>query len=163
MVAGKLLVKRARKNGRVVERRRSPKRGTILEVFHELIYFTKVFPHPRLTLELVLVDVEEWRYPGRGRRRRSRPRDFQVEDQKLLAIHDRLLLRTAGDLCALIGCDLSVPFDTAELALRMGVDRWMAQRVAYSLREMGAVQQIAKRGNTRIYQRAASEHAARAG
>jgi hypothetical protein len=163
VVAGKLLVKRARKNGRVVERRRSPKRGSVLEVFHELVYFTKVFPHPRLTLELVLVDVEEWRYPGRGRRRRSRRGDFQVEDQKLLAIHDRVLLRTSDDLCTLAGCDLSVPFDTADLALRMGINRWVAQRVAYCLREMGAVQQVAKRGNTRIYQRVAANGAALAG
>jgi hypothetical protein len=163
IVAGKLLVKRARKNGRVVERRRSPKRGSVLDVFHELIYFTKVFPHPRLTLEIVLVDVEEWRYPGRGRRRRVRKGDFQVEDQKLVAIHDRQLLRTAGDLCLLAGCDLSTPFDTADLSRRLGVDRWVAQRVAYCLREMGAVQQIAKRGNTPIYQCVPADVAARAG
>ncbi len=163
IVAGKLLVKRARKNGRVVERRRSPKRGTVLDVFHELVYFTKVFPHPRLTLEIVLVDVEEWRYPGHGRRRRVRRGDFQVEDQKLLAIHDRQLLRTASDVCALADCELSTPFDTTDLARRLDVGRWVAQRVAYCLREMGAIRQIAKRGNTRVYQRTADDVSARAG
>jgi hypothetical protein len=162
VVVGKLLVKRSRKNGRIIERRRSPKRGTVLDVFHDLVYFTKVFPHPRLKLELVLVDVEEWRYPGNSRRRRRRRGDFQVEDQKLLQIHARQVLRTAGELCELVGCELTTPFDTSELARRLDIDRWVAQRVTYCLREMGAIQQVSKRGNTRIYQRLANEFAIRA-
>ena len=67
----------ARRGGKIVCRaRRSPKRGKLFDLFHELVYFTKVFPHPRLTIEAVLVDVEEHRYPGHGRRRRWRRNDF---------------------------------------------------------------------------------------
>ena len=44
----------------------------MLDLFEELVHFTRVFPHPRLTLEVVLVEIEEWRYPGHGRRRRWR-------------------------------------------------------------------------------------------
>lgn len=50
IVASKVLVKRQRKNGKVVERRQSPKRGKLLDIFDELVYFTRAFPHPRLTL-----------------------------------------------------------------------------------------------------------------
>src|SRR6266481_5436648 len=50
--------------GKVVARRRSPKQGTVLDVFEELVHFTRVFPHRRLTLEVVLVEIEEWRVPG---------------------------------------------------------------------------------------------------
>ena len=85
IVANKLLVKLDGRGGAELSRRRSPKRGTLLDVFDELVYFTRVFPHERLTLEVVLVDVEERRYPGRGKRRRRRPeRDFQIEDQQLV-------------------------------------------------------------------------------
>ena len=90
IVVRKQLVKRASKDGPVVSRRSSPKRGTLLDLFDELVHFTRVFPHPRLTLEVPLVDVEEWRYPGHGRRRRWRASDYQVEDQKLLAVHRTL-------------------------------------------------------------------------
>ena len=84
IIVQKMLVKRAGKDGPVVSRRKSPKQGVLLDLFDDLVHFTQVFPHERLTIEVPLVDVEEWRYPGHGRRRRWRLEDYQVEDQKLV-------------------------------------------------------------------------------
>ena len=72
IVARKLLIKQSDPAGPIESRRLSPKRGQLLDIFDELVYFTRVFPHPRLTLEVVLVEIEEWRLPGHGRRRRWR-------------------------------------------------------------------------------------------
>src|SRR5215203_5968486 len=69
VIVTKHLVKLHRAGGKVVSRRRSPKRRTLLDVFEELVHFTRVYPHKRLTLEVLLVEIEEWRYPGHGRRR----------------------------------------------------------------------------------------------
>ncbi|HET6880788.1 MAG TPA: hypothetical protein VFI31_11575 [Pirellulales bacterium] len=151
IVASKLLVKRSCKDGEVIDRRTSPKRETLLALFDELVYFTKVFPHPRLTLEAVLVDVEEWRYPGHGRRRRWRANDFIVEDQKLTAVLDSCRLKRAADLRTLLPGELSGSFETVDLARQLGVARHVAQRIAYCLRETGAVRQVGKSGNARIY------------
>ena len=152
LVASKLLVKRARRNGPVVDRRLSPKRCTLLSLFDELIYFTKVFPHPHLTLEVLLVDVEEWRRPGHGRRRRYRANDFVVEDQKLLAVREVHSFRTADDLRALVPGGLPAPFHTGQLAESLGVARWTAQRIAYCFREIGAARQVGKQGNAWLYE-----------
>jgi hypothetical protein len=151
IMADKLLVKRRRKNGKVAERRRSPKRGKMLDVFDELIYFRGVFPHPNLTLDLALVDVEEWRYPGQGRRRRRRGRDHQVEDQVLVAIHDTCELSTPADLISLLPDDLPMVFDTSELAVAAGIARFRAQRIAYCLRHMQAATIVGKRGRSQLY------------
>jgi len=151
IVVRKHLVKQASKNGPVVSRRMSPKCGTIFDLFDELVHFTRVFPHPRLTLEVPLVDVEEWRYPGHGRRRRWRASDHQVEDQKLLTVHRSYRLRTAADLVRLIGCPLPQPFHTGQLAESLQVRRWVAQRIAYCFRQMGAACEVGKQGNTRLY------------
>src|SRR3990172_12802028 len=83
IVACKYLVKQKRAGGQVVSRRRSPKQGTVFDLFEELVHFTRVYPHPRLVLEAVLVEIEEWRYPGHGRRRRWRQNDHEMEDQRL--------------------------------------------------------------------------------
>lgn len=163
VVCGKLLVKRKRKRGPVVDRRMSPKRGTLLSVFDELVYFTKAFPHPRLTLELLLVDIEEWRYPGHGRRRRYRQNDFVVEDQKLSAVHGVHRLQTAADLQELLRAasssaarqPLPSPFHTGHLAQHLDVQRFFAQRIAYCLRQTGAALQVGKQGNALLYQFAA--------
>lgn len=152
IVLSRLLVKRRRKNGPVQHRRRSPKRGRALDLFHELIYFTRVFPHPRLTLEAPLIDIEEWRYPGHGRRRRWRASDYRIEDQRLVAVHETLRLRDAADLRRLAPAPLPTPFHTAHLAEALDVPRWFAQRVAYCFRETGAARPTGKQGNTLLYE-----------
>lgn len=156
IIVCKQLVKLSDPGGRVESRRRSPKQGRLIDVFDELVYFTRVFPHPRLTLDVPLIDVEEFRYPGHGRRRRWRRNDFVVADQKLLAVRQTHTLRTAGDLGRLLPSGLGSPFDTGELAAALGVRRWIAQHVAYCLRKMGTVVEVGKQGNARLYQFAAT-------
>jgi hypothetical protein len=151
IVARKTLVHRRRAGGRIVRRRLSPKQGRLLDLFDELIHFTRVFPHPRLTLEVLLVEIEEHRYPGHGRRRRWRANDFQVEDQRLIEIQSQHTVATVADLAALIACSLDEPFDTAALAAGMSIPRWSAQRIAYCLRNVGAIEECGKRGNSRQY------------
>ena len=124
IVAGKMS-SRGREGGRV-SRRLSPKRGQILDLFDELVHFTKVFPHRGLTLEVLLVEIEEWRYPGHGRRRRWRENDHEVEDQRLVAIHGKHRFRTAADVARLVRCPLPSPFHTGHLAESLGVRRWSA-------------------------------------
>lgn len=160
IVASKLLVKQAAKGGEVLRRRLSPKRGKLLDLFDELVHFTRVFPHPRLTLEVLMVEIEEWRYPGHGRRRRWRTDDHQVEDQRLVAIHEKHRLRTAADLAALVRCPLPQPFHTGNLAESLGVRRWIAQRIAYCLHQTGALRQVGKDRNSWLYEWAKRARAA---
>lgn len=145
IVAAKHVVRLDSPGGKPLSRRRSPKRGTLLEAFNDLVSFTRVFPHGRLTLELLLVDVEERRFARHCRRR------YGVEDRALLAIVDRRTLRTAADLAGLLPVELPAEFNTEVLARHLGVPRWMAQRVAYCLRQTKAAQCLGKRGRTMYY------------
>lgn len=152
LVVRKHLLKTAGRGGPVVERRLSPKRADALDIFHDLIHFTGVFPHRRLAIECPLIEIEERRYPGHGRRRRRRARDHEVEDQRLLSVTDTLRLETADDLLTLLPPDLPRQFDTAELAARLRIQRWVAQRIAYCLRMTGAAATVGKRGNAHVYE-----------
>jgi hypothetical protein len=152
IIVQKTLVKQSSKNGPIESRRKSPKSGTVLDLFDEMVHFTSVFPHQRLTIEVPLIDIEEWRYPGHGRRRRWRPDDYQVADQKLIAVHKTYCFRTAADLARLITCPLPRKFHTGQLAESLGVPRWMAQRIAFCLRQTNAVREAGKQGNARLYE-----------
>lgn len=152
IVVRKRLVKLACEEGPVASRRWSPKRGGPLDLFDELVHFTRVFPHKRLAIETPLVEVEELRYPGHGRRRRWRKNDFVVADQLLAGVLETHRYETVADLRKLLPKRLPRPFDTAQLAKGLGVDRWIAQRVAYALRKTGAAQQVGKRGNALLYE-----------
>ncbi len=156
MIARRLLVRLARKRGREISRRYSPKKCTLLDLFHELIYFTRVFPHPGLILEVPLVHIEEWRYPGHGRRRWRRQDDFQVQDQFLLETITRHEFRTAHDMTRILPATLPTPFHTGQLAESLGINRSTAQRVTYCLRHFGSITQVGKHGNALLYQIASS-------
>lgn len=160
IVATKCLLKQKCAGGEVLSRRRSPKQGTLLDVFEELVHFTRVFPHPRLTLEVVLIDIEELRFPGHGRRRRWRKNDHEVEDQRLVAVESVARFRTAADLCKLLPQPLPKPFHTGHIAAGLGVQRWIAQRMAYCLRETGAITPVGKQRGAWLYQRVVRKRAA---
>jgi hypothetical protein len=160
IVACKHLVKHDREGGRVVSRRRSPKQGTVLDVFEELVHFTRVFPHPKLLLEVVLIEIEEWRHPGHGRRRRWRRNDHVVGDQQLLSVVSSEKFHTAADLCRLLPKRLPRPFHTGHVAKGLSVERWIAQRMAYCLRNTGAIKQVGKERGAWLYECVAKTRAA---
>lgn len=151
IVVRKQIVRLAAKDGDVVSRRLSPKQGSVLDLFDELVYFTRVFPHRNLTLEVPLVNIEEWRYPGHGRRRRWRTNDHQVADQKLVSVGDVFQFVEAADLLTLLPTKLPQPFHSGDLAAKLNVRRWIAQRIVYCLRKTGAVDEVGKQKNARLY------------
>ncbi|HYO25813.1 MAG TPA: hypothetical protein VEQ85_12800, partial [Lacipirellulaceae bacterium] len=161
--ATKLLVKLDARGGAELQRRRSPKQGVLLDLFEELVYFTRVFPHKSLTFEVALVDVEELRYPGCGKRRRRRPeRDFQIEDQRLVRIVATHSFATRADLVRLLPRLLPAEFLTGHLAQGLKTTRPTAQRIAYCLREMKAVRVVGKQGNAILYAKAPARRGRRA-
>ncbi len=150
LVARKQLVKLSRKNGDEVDRRWSPKRGTILDLFDELIYFTRVFPHPNLTLIVPMIQISEVRYPGRGRRRRRRKGDFVIQDRSIVKLQEACFFRSVLDLQKLLPRKLPKEFGTKELAAALKTPRHQAQQIAYVLRKTGAAIEIGKQGNAII-------------
>lgn len=151
LVAKKYLIKRSAKGKEVTDRRLSPKRVGLLDIFDELIYFRDVFPHKNLVLEIPMVHIEEWRFPGHGKRRRWSKKDFQVEDQKLIEIEKTYKFRKLAHLTSLIPRSIPKPFHTGDLAASLKIDRRFAQRIAYCLREMNAIEITGKNGNALLY------------
>jgi hypothetical protein len=129
-----------RVDGQVLSRRMSPKRGAIVDVFDDLIYFTRLFPHPNLTIEVVSVEVEQTRVPNRKRRRRWHP-DYRVQELTLERVVGQVEFREPRDLLSVIPWpDGPASFNTAELATLIDRPRWFAQKVAYVLRKTGAIE-----------------------
>ena len=145
----KLLIRRARKHGPVVSSRYSPTRESVFHLFVDLVYFVDVFPHKRLTIDVVLTEQEEHRI-ARVRRRRFGP-DYRVEDRRLMQVVSTHSLRTLADLRALLPATLPSPFTTEDLAREAHIPRWIAQKMAYCLRKTGAVESLGKRGRAMQY------------
>ncbi|MDB4679104.1 hypothetical protein OAE79_02075 [Rhodopirellula sp.] len=149
------IAKSKRPGGPIVSRRLSPKRGSVLELFEQLIYFIDVFPHKNLVIEVPLLHVEEKRIP---RKRKSRwwQKDFRVEDVRLESIETTLQLKVPSDLIDILHLPAPLdPFNTSDLAEMIDQPRWMAQQIAYVLRKTGAIEQVKRERSGVIYRRAA--------
>jgi hypothetical protein len=141
----KYIVKRDPKTKAQLSRRRSPKRGRVLDIFDDLVYFAREFAHPNLTLEVVLTEEEELRVERKVRRWRRKP--YRLLDRVLLRILEIHRFVNPVDFRRLLPADLARPFTTATLAAAMGEPAWLTRKIAYSLRLMGMVQVVGKRGS----------------
>lgn len=143
------IVRVAPETGELLGRRRSPKRGAPLEVFHELVYVPDLFMTPGFSLDLVLIEQEEVRCPdGRGSWRR---RGMSVVDRRLLRVVDTRTIRCGRDLLALLPHTLAGPFTNRTLAAEAGIPRRLAQRVTYTLRRCGALDEAGKAGREPLF------------
>jgi hypothetical protein len=136
-------------DGAVLSRRRSPRHGSPIDVFAELVSFPDLLVHSNLEIELILTSEEEYRRhtPDRSWRRKG----WTVEERRLIDVADTLLISDAGDLAALLPPGLPEPFTTADLAPRLGRSRRVAQQMAYCLRIAGAIDAVGKSGNAVEY------------
>ncbi len=136
-------------DGEIIGRRKSPKRGTSMDVFSQLIYITELLDHPGLDIELVLTTEDEYRRhdPERAWRRRG----WVVEERRLTGVTGTFALRDVGDLVALLPDGLGETFTTADITRLSGCTRRLAQQTAYCLRKIGAIEICGKQGNAVEY------------
>ena len=144
-IASARWIVRQDKTGVQISRRKSPKKGTLLELFRELVYIPHMINHPHFSLEVVLVHEEQiWRDDKMGSWRRKK---WSIIDRRLLLVEARHVFRSPADLAALLPDDLPEQFTTRNLP------RAYAQKMAYALREMGAITYVGKQGRAYLYQR----------
>jgi hypothetical protein len=133
-------------------RRKSPKRGSVLELFRELVSFPHLISHPNFSLEVLLIQEEEVRQQGLARNWRRR--GWGTVERRLVQVVERRQFATPADLAALIPASLEEPFTSAGLADAIQQPRWLAQKMIYCLRGAGAIAEAGKQGKTTRYVRA---------
>jgi hypothetical protein len=147
-------------DGLPLRQRWSPKRCTPVDMFLELVHFVGAFPQKNLRLIVPVIETEQIRFPGHGRKRRWRKNDFQVQDTQLIQVHQTIRMTKSSDLKKLLPSNLPRIFDTGIVAQKLNVNRWLAQKIAYCFREMGAADIVSKKGNTLVYEIKQGEKAA---
>ncbi len=131
------------------KRRKSPKRGHLNDIFVELVSMPRLAICKNFVLEVLLIQEEQIRRPNRRRRR-----GWELVARQLVSVVERRAFTSPADYAALLPQDLDQPFSTAELAKSLRRPRWLAQKMAYCLREMAMINAVGKRGNAILYQRA---------
>ena len=137
------------KDGKQVNRRKSPKRGRVEDIFYELVYMPKLLGDSNFELEVVLVDLEEyWIDDGKGSWRRRR---WSIHDKKMLELRERHLFKSPEDFKRLLPESLPPEFTSRMFAKETGLNIRACQKMLYCLNKMDVVSRNGKKGRSYLY------------
>lgn len=138
----------------LVSTRRSPKRGTMYELFTELVHAPGLIAAKNITIEVLLVKTAETRKnDGTGSWRRRGDRTI---DSELVEVLGSQSFRTAAQWLAFLPKRLSPPWSSTALASALDIPAVRARQILYCLAKAGLVSEIGRRGRTKLYERTKS-------
>jgi len=141
--------------GRQTRRRRSPRRGDVYDLFRELIWMPELVLEANLSIEALMVKEEEVRCAdGKGSWRR---RGTSIKDRRLIEVVERLVFDKREDYLRLLPRDLAQPFTNRSLAVSMNLGISRTRKMTYCLKKMGAINEIGRDRNQRLYITAESD------
>jgi hypothetical protein len=134
-----------------LSRRKSPKRGSYEDLFHELVSIPALLKKPNFTLETILIREEEVRIhdPHRAWRRRG----WVTQERRLLDVIERRLFSHPKEFKNFIPPSIHDTFTTSDLATERQISTRLAGKMTYCLRKMGAIVPVGKRGRAILYTR----------
>jgi hypothetical protein len=139
-------------SGEVIRRRKSPKKGKLVDLFSELVSIPTLIRADNFSIEVLMIEEEETRCnDGKGSWRR---RGVSIRDKKLLCVTDRVLFRSAKDFLRFLPRHLDVRFTNKKLAREAGISISLARKITYCLRKMGIISKTGKRGKALEFRRA---------
>lgn len=132
------------------KRRKSPKKGSVFNLFDELVSFPALMANPNFELEVLLIQEEEVKRFRGGKRRWWRKR-WRTHERHLLEVVGAHRFNTPNALAKLLPDTLPNPFTTADLASALGKPRSLAQKMVYCLREMEAITPVGHKNRFVLY------------
>lgn len=135
----------------VINRRKSPKSRTDLHIFQELLRAPDLINHPNFSIQILFIEEEEVRCDdGKGSWRRK---GISIVDRRLIEVLESKDFCCKEDFLDLLSDSLIESFTNKELSEVMKVSTSVAQKITYTLKKMGAIIEVGKKGNALVYSR----------
>ncbi len=139
----------AARSGKVIGRRKSPRKGKLVDLFDELVSIADLFLHENLALDVVMTREEEVRRSdGKGSWRRK---GQSIHDRRLLEILETVSFESRQDFHRFLPDDLPGPFSNVDLAERGGVSIDEARKITYCLRKLGLIHEAGRDGRQLLF------------
>ncbi len=138
------------KENLVISRRKSPKKGRLIDLFRELVMISHVVGDENFSLEVLLIDEEEVRCnDGKGSWRR---RGVSIKERRLLQVNSRILFQSKTDYLKILPDSLNQVFTNKELSKLAKIPLRTARQITYCLRKSEAILLAPKRGRELAFQ-----------
>ncbi|MHB9292485.1 hypothetical protein Holit_01583 [Hollandina sp. SP2] len=129
--------------------RKSPRKGTIWDLFKALVYAPEIPLIPGLTIELAMVTVKQQRrQDGWGSWRRK---GISIIDTELITVQDSLVLSGKDEYTVFLPFLEVEPFTAQDLGNIARITPSLARKTLYVLTRLGIVKRFAKKGNALLY------------
>lgn len=121
-------------------RRKSPKQGDVYAILDELVSIPTLIDHPRLHIDVALLDIDRHQIPDpKARRGRG---GWRTVDKSIREVRSWHSFSCGHDVFALLPPNLPDVFTTADIAATNVTSRDGAQKLAYVLRALGLINLI---------------------
>jgi hypothetical protein len=135
--------------GELLYRRKSPRKGSIYDLFKNLVYAPELPLVKDLTVELALVDISEKRIQdGYGSWRRK---GVSIADRSLLAYHSSIPLLSSRDYALFLPYTEKDSFTVRDLSNKALISENLARKCLYVLCRLGLTVPIKKKGRAWLY------------
>jgi hypothetical protein len=146
----KWIVHKSKSSGGIFGRRRSPKKGSLSDLFSELIRIPDLFSKGNLSIEVLMIELEEiWCNDGKGSWRRK---GASIEDRKLIRVFERVKFERKADFLRVLPKDLPDHFSNRNLAESLRISINQSRKMTYSLRKIGTIKHVGKNRNQMLFQ-----------
>ena len=135
--------------GELTVRNRSTRKGSFYQAFKELYKIRPFLRDPHLSIDLMLLDMEEYRV--RDGWSRDGKRGSHRYDRIPVSIVSEILLERPEDYMIFLPPDLPEPFDSRTFAACAGIKGDMSSTILLMLTELGVAERIGKKGNAYLY------------
>ena len=134
----------------IISRRKSPKLGSIYNLFDELIRIPDLMNNDNFSIELLMIIEEEIRIDdGKGSWRRK---GVSISDRRLLEVVKKVKLIDKQDFKIFIPENIDKPFSNKILSKAVGVPLSKARKATYCLKKMNLIKEVGKKGNELLFE-----------
>jgi len=135
----------------VISRRKSPKKGKLVDLFDELIRIPDLIDEENFILEILMTKEEEIRCKdGKGSWRRK---GISIVDRKLVQVVEKVAFKEGKDFLRFLPEELTDKFTNKELAKALKITIYKARKVTYCLKKMEVIKEVGKLRNELIFAR----------
>lgn len=136
--------------GMISKKRKSPKQGTPLCIFYELYRIKHLLNHPNLSLDIILLNMEEYRLLNGWSE--DRKRGSERYELIPIALKEQMSINSIEDYKKLIPKGLPDTYSSKDFKKASGLSLHHSQTALNILTYLGVVKRIGKRGNSYLYQ-----------
>ena len=148
IIAEKNLIWIDKETGEMSEPKKSPKRGRYTDVLSELYQLSEIFPQEKLTVKLLLLSADEYKYlDGCGESKKQKATKIARLPKRLLGEYD---LKTVSDVAEMLP-PLPTPFTAKDFSKTLVI---RGRRSYYALKvlcSLGIAEKVGKDKNAFLY------------